>query len=165
MDSTSARGAATQGFLYALVGAAASLSDWFLFGMAHDVFGVHYVAAAAMSLVAATLLNYVLSVRYVFISGRFRRSLEIFLVYSVSTVGMGLNIGFMIMFVELSGLAPLPAKMAATCMVFSWNFLARRYLVFGRGAPVSGRFNEMQGLSLPGRVAVQPVPVSVYDEA
>lgn len=165
MDSLRARGALQQGVLYALVGAAASLSDWFMFGMAHDVFGVHYVAAAAMSLVAATLLNYVLSVRYVFMSGRFRRSLEIFLVYSVSTVGMGLNIGLMVLFVELSGLAPLAAKMAATCLVFSWNFLARRYLVFGRTTPTSISLGEVKSLHVPGRVAVQPVPVRVYDEA
>ncbi len=146
-----------------MVGAVASFVDWGIFSAAHFGLGLHYVAAAALSLVVATLLNYVLSVRYVFASGRFRRSLEVILVYSVSTVGVGLNIGLMIAFVEGVGVAPLPAKMGATCMVFFWNYLARKHLIFARVPRVPSAPADVSRI-LPASARVELVPVRVRQD-
>lgn len=141
----------------------ASLFDWGIFSAAHYGFGLQYVVAAGVSLVAATLLNYLLSVRYVFVSGRFRRSLEVVLVYFVSAVGVGLNIGLMVVFVEAAGFAALPAKMVATCMVFFWNYLARKHVVFARPSHSRGATIELPELPhlLPGPSVPQLIPVRV----
>lgn len=119
-----------QFFRYAGVGGVASLVDWALFGVFYGTFSMHYLPATALSLMAGALVGYWLSLRFVFERGTFSRSAEIFLVCSVSTVGLIMNAGLMLMLVESLGFSPVTAKIAATFGVFCWNFLSRRHFVF-----------------------------------
>jgi putative flippase GtrA len=91
-----------------------------------------YLQVAAASFVLATLVNYVLSVRYVFVSGqRFRRRWEVAMVFAVSGVGLAINSGVLWLAVELAHAGLIVAKLVATGVVFFWNYFARRVLVFG----------------------------------
>lgn len=95
-------------------------------------FGLPYQPVAAGTFILATLVNYVLSVRFVFVSGqRFGKRSEIALVYLVSAVGLGLNAAILWACVEVAGSGLFVAKIAATGSVFFWNYFARRHLVFG----------------------------------
>ena len=119
---------------YFLVGGAAACVDIGLFLAFAKGLGLPYLRVAAASFVIATLVNYVLSVRFVFRSGqRFGRRWEIALVYLVSGVGLAINQAILFMCVEWMHLGLLLAKLAATGTVFSWNYLARRFFVFGSG--------------------------------
>jgi putative flippase GtrA len=72
---------------YFWVGAAAAALDMSLFLALTMLLGLPWFFSALISFVAATLLNYFLSVRLVFESGvRFRRRHEIMLVFAVSGV-------------------------------------------------------------------------------
>ena len=114
------------------VGAAAACVDIGLFMLFAQGLGLPYLRVAAGSFIAATLVNYALSVRYVFVSGtRFRRRWEIVLVFVVSAVGLAINQAILAAGVEMAGLSLFLAKVAATGVVFFWNYLARRFLVFG----------------------------------
>lgn len=94
--------------------------------------GWPYLRVAAGSFVAATLVNYVLSVRFVFVSGvRFRKRWEVALVFLVSAVGLVINQAILAACVELAHASLLVAKLAATGVVFFWNYIARRVFVFG----------------------------------
>jgi putative flippase GtrA len=117
---------------YFVVGGVAACVDIGLFmGFAQGL-GWPYLRVAAASFVAATLVNYVLSVRFVFVSGaRFRRGWEIALVFVVSAVGLGINQLILAASVELGGFNLLFAKLTATGVVFFWNYVARRLFVFG----------------------------------
>ena len=102
----------------------------FLFFAQH--LGLPYLRVAAATFVAATLVNYWLSVRFVFVSGqRFRRRYEIALVFAVSGVGLAINQAILALAVERLGAGLLAAKLLATGTVFFWNYFARRVLVFG----------------------------------
>jgi putative flippase GtrA len=117
---------------YFLVGGAAACVDIGLFMLFAQGLGLPYQPVAAATFVVATLVNYVLSVRFVFTSGqRFRRRWEIALVYVVSAVGLALNAAILWAAVEAAHFSLLPAKLAATGTVFFWNYWARRVLVFG----------------------------------
>lgn len=117
---------------YFLVGGAAACVDIGLFTLFARQLGWAYQPVAAASFVAATFVNYALSVRYVFESGRrFTRRWEIALVYGVSGVGLALNAAILWAGVEIARADLLAAKLAATGMVFFWNYFARRYIVFG----------------------------------
>ena len=117
---------------YFAVGGAAACVDIGLFMLFAQGLGLAYLRVAAGSFVIATLVNYVLSVRFVFVSGaRFRRRWEIALVFLVSAVGLGINQMILAACVEIGRLPLLLAKLAATGVVFFWNYLARRVLVFG----------------------------------
>ena len=116
---------------YLAVGGAAAAVDIGLFMLFAGHFGLPYLRVAAGSFVVATLVNYLLSVRFVFVSGaRHTRRWEIFLVYAVSGVGLLLNQVILALAVEAGGFPLLLAKLTATGIVFFWNYLSRRLLIF-----------------------------------
>jgi putative flippase GtrA len=117
---------------YFAVGGVAACVDIGLFVLFAGHFEMPYLRVAAATFVAATLVNYWLSVRFVFVSGlRFRRRWEIALVFLVSAIGLALNQAILALCVESAQVALLPAKVAATGAVFFWNYFARRRFVFG----------------------------------
>jgi putative flippase GtrA len=117
---------------YFAVGGAAACVDIGLFMLFAQGLGWPYLRVAAGSFVAATLVNYVLSVRFVFVSGaRFTKRWEVVLVFIVSAVGLAINQMILAACVELGGFNLLVAKLTATGVVFFWNYLARRLFVFG----------------------------------
>jgi putative flippase GtrA len=114
------------------VGGAAACVDIGLFMLFAKGLGLPYLSVAAGSFIVATLVNYVLSVRFVFVSGRrFRRRWELALVYLVSGVGLALNQAILFAGIEIAGLGLLASKLTATGIVFFWNYLSRRFIVFG----------------------------------
>jgi putative flippase GtrA len=116
---------------YFVVGGAAACVDIGLFLLFAQQFGLPYLRVAAATFVIATLVNYFLSVRYVFVSGvRFRRRWEIALVFVVSAIGLAVNQAILALAVEVARMGLLPAKVSATGAVFFWNYFARRRYVF-----------------------------------
>jgi putative flippase GtrA len=121
---------------YFVVGGLAAVIDIGLFLLFAKHLGLPYLRVAAASFVVATLANYWLGIRFVFVSGqRFRRRWEIAMVFAVSAAGLALNGAILWLCVERLGRDLLAAKLAATGMVFFWNFFARRILVFGALKP------------------------------
>ena len=125
---------------YFLVGGAAAVVDIGLFVLFAQYFGLPYLRVAPATFVIATLVNYLLSVRFVFVSGRrHRRGLEILLVYLVSIIGLALNQLILAFCVEIAHLALFLAKITATGLVFFWNYISRRMFIFEvRTSPKAG---------------------------
>lgn len=116
---------------YFVVGGVAALVDWSLFWLFVQQLTLPYQWAAALSFVLATLVNYVLSIRYVFESGvRYRRAHEMFFVYVVSAIGLLVNLLVLQILFEGFGIHLLVAKVGATGVVFFWNYLARSRFIF-----------------------------------
>jgi putative flippase GtrA len=117
---------------YFLVGGTCAGVDLAIFLLLAQHFGLPYMRVAAGSFVIATLMNYFLSVRFVFVSGvRFRRRWEIAMVFAVSAVGLVLNQLILFACIEVAHLNLLFSKLAATGTVFFWNYFARRAFIFG----------------------------------
>jgi putative flippase GtrA len=117
---------------YFLVGGTAACVDIGLFALFAKVLGLPYLRVATASFVLATLVNYWLSIRFVFVSGqRFRRRWEVAMVFAVSAAGLAFNSGILWICVEQGHLGLMVAKLAATGVVFFWNYFARRVLIFG----------------------------------
>lgn len=117
---------------YFVVGGVAACVDIGLFMVFAQGLGLPYLRVSAATFVVATLVNYGLSIRFVFVSGqRFGRRWEVALVFAVSAVGLALNQAILALAVERLGAGLLSAKLLATGTVFFWNYLARRLLVFG----------------------------------
>jgi putative flippase GtrA len=116
---------------YFLVGGVAAAVDIGLFALLVQGFGLPYLPVGAVTFIAATSVNYALSIRHVFRSGaRFRRSHEIALVFLVSAIGLGVNQLILWAGVAGLGLQPVIAKVMATGGVFFWNYAARAHFVF-----------------------------------
>jgi putative flippase GtrA len=117
---------------YFVVGGVAACVDIGLFMLFAQYFGLPYLRVSAASFVVATLVNYLLSIRFVFVSGqRFRRRWEVALVFLVSGIGLALNQAILAVCVESLKLSLLFSKLGATGVVFFWNYFARRVFVFG----------------------------------
>ena len=115
---------------YVGVGGTAALVEWTIFAFLIGPMLLHYLAAVAVSFIAATAVNYVLSVRFVFVRGRHPTHKELFLLYLVSAIGLFMNLFLMSFFVGSLFFPAMPAKIAATGVVFFWNFGARKIWVF-----------------------------------
>ena len=117
------------------VGAMAAAVDIALFYLFAKTLGYNYLVVGTLTFIVATLVNYVLSIRYVFRSGvRFARTQEMLLVFAISAVGLALNQLALYAGVSKLGLGLLLSKVCATGAVFMWNYLARARIVF-RSAP------------------------------
>ena len=113
---------------FGIVGVVATVLDFLVLFALADFIGLHYLTAAALAFVAATLFNYAASMRYVFTSrfGAAEKHHELLLFVTLSVVGLGLNQLLMWLFVDQVGLYYLVAKIAATVFVMTWNFISRK---------------------------------------
>lgn len=117
---------------YFIIGAICALVDLLLFFFCLHVLSLPWFVSAVISFFLATLLNLVLSKRFVFYSGyRFNRRTEALLVYAASGVGLIFNQLMLYIHIALIHSHLLVAKISATASVFVWNYFARRYLIFG----------------------------------
>ena len=115
---------------YVVVGGLSALVDWGFFALFLYAFELHYLIAGTISFVLATGANYFLSVRFVFGAGRRKRAERIFLLYVVSLVGIGLNLGMLTVGIDILHTHEMVSKIMATGMALGWNFAARYYFVF-----------------------------------
>jgi putative flippase GtrA len=119
-----------------VVGGIAACVDIGLFLVFAKEMALPYLPVSVASFLLATLVNYVLSIRFVFVSGqRFRRRWETALVFAVSAVGLAVNSAILWLCVERVHAALLLSKLVATGTVFIWNYLARRVFIFGALKP------------------------------
>lgn len=125
--------------LYLFVGGTAALVEWGLFYLLfyHLLAGCGWSltlltnAAASIAFCCSTLYHYFLGNVLVFDSGsRYGRGRELALVFGVSAAGLGWNLLLMYIFVSLCGWEAMPAKIAASCIVVAWNYLARKKWIF-----------------------------------
>ena len=116
---------------YFFVGAVAAIVDIGLFTIFAGILGYNYLAVASCTFIAATAVNYVLSVQHVFDSGaRFSSAHEVVLVFVVSAVGLGINQVVLFLAVDRLGIELILSKMLATGTVFFWNYWLRANFVF-----------------------------------
>jgi len=113
------------------VGGAAAAVDIGIFFLFAKLAGHDYLLVGCVGFLVATAVNYVLSVKHVFRSGvRYSKGKEVALVYLVSMVGLAINQLVLYLLINKMGSELMLAKLAATGVVFFWNFSARYFVVF-----------------------------------
>ena len=118
-------------FRYALVGGSTFLVDFFLLLLlTHG--GVHPVPASGLSFSVGIACNFLLTKFFAFKSvapsARGLGEVAVFLI--ISLVGLGLTMAFMRLFTGPAGLSPMPAKLVSAILVFFWNFLGRKFILY-----------------------------------
>jgi putative flippase GtrA len=91
---------------------------------------INYFYSASVAFTAASVLNYVLSARYVFPASRFSRGSEFTLFMVTTCAGLALNQLTMWLFVGILSANYLLAKCASLIIVTVWNFLSKKKIVF-----------------------------------
>ncbi len=118
--------------IYFFVGGVSFLANFGVFLMFVDLLGLHWLTANVAGFVAGTLMNYVLSIRFVFESRIFlRRHPEVFLTVIVSVFGVAMETLLIHLGHDVMNFALSLSKVCAAGVVFFWNYGARRFLIFG----------------------------------
>lgn len=118
-------------FRYGIVGGISFVVDWGTLMLLTEVAGVHYMVSAALAFVLGLACNYILSTRWVFGESRMSSRLAEFTAFAViGIIGLLLNELIIYICTDLAGWHYLAGKVVSTILVFFWNFLARRFLIF-----------------------------------
>ncbi len=131
---------------YLVAAVAGAVVDFSVFALLIYRLDVGYLWAGVAGFACATLANYLVSIRLVFLSGtRFSRLHELAMVYAVSATGLVWHQMILYACVERYGIHVMLAKVIAVGSVFFWNYFLRRHFVFaGPGGKAAGSA-ESQG--------------------
>jgi putative flippase GtrA len=113
----------------AVGGFTAAIDVVLLYVLAHFV-GLHYFIAAGLSFTLAVLINYFLSIVWVFPSGKFSRRTEVLLFWIICAGGLCLNQIVMTGLVGWAGTDYMAAKICSIVIVTIWNFFGKKKIVF-----------------------------------
>ena len=118
-------------FLYLIVGALATIVEWSGFWFFFDMLQIQYLLATALAFVFSTFANWLLGRLLVF-RGKQNQSLlkELLSIYLTSIGGLLLNLGIMYVMVDFCSIQEMIAKITATVLVFSYNYLIRKKLIY-----------------------------------
>lgn len=124
-------------FSYFGVGGVSAVVEWALFALFANLIGLNYIYATSLAFVFSTLTNLILGKIWTFKESRaYEKRLlsEAMLVFLASGAGLLLNLGLMRVFVGFMGMNTpglrVLGKIIATGMVFVWNYLIRRYVIY-----------------------------------
>lgn len=96
-----------------------------------EVFSINYLIAATISFLAGVTVNYALSVKWVFAERKLAsRKAEFVIFVFICTIGLGLNLAIIAGMVQVGHLDYRVAKAVSTIVVFFWNFIARKKILY-----------------------------------
>ena len=118
-------------FLYLIVGGLATIVEWSGFWFFFHMLHIQYLLATALAFVFSTFANWVFGRLLVF-RGKQKQSLlkEIASIYLTSIGGLILNLLIMYVMVDFLSMGEMVAKITATVLVFSYNYLIRKKLIY-----------------------------------
>jgi putative flippase GtrA len=120
-----------QVFRYFLVGGASAVIDISLFTFLTYALKYHWLQSSVISFICATLINYFLSIRFVFTSGnRHSKNLELVSVFVVSLLALCANQIILYICIELLYFNLIFSKFLSILLVFFLNYFGRKYFVF-----------------------------------
>jgi len=118
-------------FRYLFVACAALATDFLTFISLTEIGHVHYILAAIVGFMGGILVNYALSVRWVFANSTYSsRRVEFAVFVFIGFVGLVMTVAIMWVLTEGFSVHPIVSKLMVTAVVFFWNFLARKFWLF-----------------------------------
>lgn len=120
---------------FGVVGILCTVFEYVLYIVMTDVFSLDVYLSQAVSFSVSTVLNYILSMKFVFVRGDAKRSkLAEFLIFVIlSVIALGLSECVLLFFTKLLRLDDLLGKIFATGIVMVFNFVTRKLLLERNG--------------------------------
>ena len=116
---------------YVVVGGVATLADFAVYVLLVKLLGLHYLLGNAGGFSVGVLVNYLMSIWWVFPSRRLRSKSAEFVIFAlIGMVGLGISELCMVLGVSVLGIYDLLTKVGATVCTLAWNFTVRRWLLF-----------------------------------
>lgn len=122
---------------YSFVGGVAAIVEWVMFFIFANVLQINYFVSTVIAFIFSTTANWILGRITTFKDNntyKDKKAKEAFLVFVVSAIGLLFNLILMYLFVTVMGfdssLGKTLSKIAATGIVFIWNFLIRKLVIY-----------------------------------
>ena len=128
---------------FTVVGGISFLVDFAVYGISCNVIGIHYIISGILGFVISVIVNYMLSMSFVFKSKENTSKQKEFVLFVVLSV-IGLIINSLILYICIDGIymysariqaivaeepMNLVAKIIATAIVMIYNFISRKLLL------------------------------------
>lgn len=118
------------------VGLVSFAFDYGLFFVLFQYLGVQYIVASTISFSLSLVLNYFLTLKFVFEAKEGRSVAKEFSIYiGLNIIALGLNQAILFLAVDALGVSPLIGKLIATAVVLVYNFISRKLLIERSGGP------------------------------
>ena len=118
-------------FRYLFVGGFAFVVDFSTLYILTDTLHIYYLVSAIPAFIMGTIVNYLLSISWIFGSRRLKNKLnEILIFTAIGGLGLVFNTFLIWFFTEIFHVYYMGSKIIAAPFVFLWNFLARKYILF-----------------------------------
>lgn len=122
---------AIQLFRYIFVGGLSFLVDYSVLYILTDLCGWYYLLSATISFIAGLLVNYFISIRWVFLDSKLQNKMAEFSLYGIiGVVGLVLTNLLMYFFTDLLHIHYMVSKLITAAIVLIWNFVGRKYILF-----------------------------------
>lgn len=115
--------------LYLVVGGIATVTEWVLFFIMDKCY-IHYAIATIIAYLLSTFVNWLAGRLLVFKESYSSFLKEILSIYVASIVGLLLNLVIMWLAVDIANINEMISKILATAIVFFYNFLVRKLLIY-----------------------------------
>ena len=116
--------------LYLVVGAGATAVEWVCFYLFNACMGMHYSIATALAFCISTFSNWLLGRWIMFKKTQQGIVKELLQIYLASIIGLIMNLVIMWLAIDCLKINNMMAKVIATGIVFFWNFLVRKMLIY-----------------------------------
>lgn len=114
-----------------VVSVIALIVDFGLLVILKEHFGVHYLLAATISFGCGVVVNYFLSIKWVFANRKLSSARNEFLIFVViTTLGLAFNLLIIAGMVNIGKVDYRVGKAVSTVIVFFWNFIARKKILY-----------------------------------
>lgn len=114
---------------FGLVGFLCFFIDYGIMVFLTEVAGVHYLLSSGISFTVSVIVNYVLSLTYVFETEQKNRVKEFIIFVVLSVIGLGINQVLMWFCVDILGIFYMISKIGATAVVMVYNFVTRKVVL------------------------------------
>lgn len=115
---------------FGVVGVISFLVDYGILYVLTEKANIYYLLSAGISFTVSVVINYLLSMSWVFKSNKKRGKKEEFIIFIVLSLGgLLLNQVMMYVFVDYMNVYYLLAKIVATAIVMIYNFTSRKLIL------------------------------------
>ncbi len=118
-------------FRYTFVGGIAFIFDFGILFIFTEFFNIYYLLSAGIAFLIGLFINYNLSILWVFNKRSIKsKHTEFFIFMSIGIIGLILNEFIMWFFTEITNIYYLFSKLISTILVYMWNFIIRKLILF-----------------------------------
>ena len=115
---------------FGFVGFLCFFIDYGLMVLLKERLGIHYLISSTISFTVSVIVNYILSITFVFETDKSKNKVGEFVIFvCLSVIGLGINEACMWFTVETLGIHYMLSKVGATAVVMVYNFISRKIFI------------------------------------